>query len=162
MKLYQITQAYREIQDVIRNAESEEEFAEAADLLGAIEDKREEKIDNCCKILFELEAEATAYDNEITRLKMKCNAIENRAERLKKYIAFCLGEGNQLKTELFNLTWRKSQAVQIDDEGAIPEAYQRVRTIKEPDKKMIGDALKIPGTEIPGCQLITKQNLQIK
>jgi hypothetical protein len=58
------------------------------------------------------------------------------------------------------LTSRKSQAVEIDDELALDPEWLTVTTTSKPDKNGIKEALKA-GRLIPGAQLISRRSWRI-
>ncbi len=58
------------------------------------------------------------------------------------------------------LTSRKSQAVEIDDEYALPE-WLAVKTTSQPDKTAIKEALKA-GRQIDGAQLLSRRSWRIR
>lgn len=161
MKLYEMKDKYFELLSKFQEAQSEEDMSALADILGNLEDDIHEKIENCCRVYRTLEAESDAYKQEAERLKGKAVIATNKAERLKDYIAFCLGQGNKMKTELFTLSWRKSQAVEIVNPELIPDQYKRVTTISEPNKVVMKQDLQA-GAEIPGAILKDNLSLQIK
>lgn len=129
--------------------------------MALIEASLEEKLDNCARVYRTLDAEAQIYKQEAARLSGKANILENRALRLKEYIAYCLGEGNKAKTELFDFSWRKSEQVAIYEPSIIPKQYQRTKTTIEPDKILIKQDIKA-GANILGAELVTNFSLQIK
>lgn len=55
------------------------------------------------------------------------------------------------------LTFRKSQVVEIDDEDALDSQWLSFSTTSKPDKAAIKEALKA-GTEITGAQLISRRS----
>ncbi|MFZ0406725.1 MAG: siphovirus Gp157 family protein [Cyanobium sp.] len=59
------------------------------------------------------------------------------------------------------LTSRKSQAVEIDDEDALPIEWLTIKTTSQPDKAAIKEALKA-GHPIPGAQLISRRSWRIR
>ena len=58
------------------------------------------------------------------------------------------------------LTSRRSQAVEIDDEEALATEWLTVKTTSQPDKAAIKEALKA-GQQIPGAQLISRRSWRI-
>ena len=58
------------------------------------------------------------------------------------------------------LSSRKSQAVEIDDEEALDPQWLSFTTTSKPDKAAIKEALKA-GTEITGAQLISRRSWRI-
>lgn len=165
--LYEIAGIYAEILRKFENAESEAELASVAELLSQIEDRLEDKLDNCARVYRALCSESEVFAQESKRLSMKASALENRAERLKEYIGMCLGVGKQAKSKLFSFSWRKSQAVEVDSLEILPEKYKRVKTLVEPDKKAIKEEFEQAASEgmdlhIDGARLVERYNLQIK
>ncbi len=136
--------------------ESNESEIEA--LLNGLADKIEDKLENCAWIYKQLEGEVEILKKEADRLAQKAKYRSNAAENLKGYIAKCL-DGKAIKTKTFTFSYRKSESIEII--GDVPEQYQRTKTVVEPDKTLIKADLKA-GAEIPGAELVVKQNLQIK
>lgn len=161
MKLYEIKNEYLELLEKFREAEDEQELAEIAEKLGELKDTLEIKLDNCARVYRSLIGESEIYEQEANRLRGKANVFKNRAERLKDYIALILQPGNKAKTELFEFSWRKSQAVEIDREDLIPDAYKRTTVVTEPNKIVLKQDLQC-GADIPGVRLVERYNLQIK
>ena len=64
----------------------------------------------------------------------------------------------RVDTPLFKVSFRKSEAVEVDD-LLLPEAY-KVATYK-PDKKRLKEDLK-NGLEILGAELVERKNLSIR
>ena len=86
--------------------------------------------------------------------------LEKKAESLKGYLAYAL-QGEKFSTPRIAMSWRKSESVLIPDEALLDDRFVNVTMVKKPDKKLIKDTLKA-GREVPGAELVTKQNLQIK
>jgi hypothetical protein len=57
------------------------------------------------------------------------------------------------------LGWRTSTAVVVEDDASLPVELIAVKT--SPNKRAIGELLK-SGTEVEGCRLETRRNLQVK
>lgn len=161
MRLYELKGEYLKASNRLRDAETEEEISFILEDLSKIKDATEEKLDNIARTIQCFLAESEAFKNEADRLKRKGEILANRAESLKNYVALVLQPGNRAKTSLFDFSWRKSQAVEVQHLEDLPEAYRRVRTTIEPDKNLIKQDLQM-GAEIPGARLIEKFSLQIK
>ena len=82
-------------------------------------------------------------------------------ESLEKTISKLLGEGEKADLGFARLGWRVSESVAIAENAIsqLPDAY--VVASFAPDKKAIKEALK-RGEELIGCELVKKNNLQIK
>lgn len=108
-------------------------------------------------------AEAEALKKEKEAFAARQKTAENRAKSLKNYLGFLLN-GEKFKTDRVQISWRRSEQVQTDDEFILwaleNNAYLR---FKEPevDRAALKDALK-QGIEVPHAVLVENQNIQIK
>lgn len=159
MKLYEIRQEIENLMNLIDEDGTIEEssFAQLEELAIAEEDK----LENIGLLLKNLTAEAKAIRDEEKALAKRRKAIENQAERLKKYAGdYLLNSGrSEFKTARVKLSFRKSTAVQVDDDELIPDEFWQVK--KEISRSLISKALK-DGQAVAGCQLIERQNLQVR
>lgn len=131
---------------------------EAMQALDSLKVARETKLENCGLVYKSLTAEAKALREEEIALAERRRRKESNAERLKAYINNSLaGEG--LETARIKYSYRKSTSVLIDNEDDLPEDYWKIQAT--PDKTKLRDALK-SGVLVPGAELVTNQNLQIK
>lgn len=159
MKLYELANQYIEIQERFENASTGDDEFELASKLESLEGDIKEKLDNCARILRNLEAQADRFEAEAEKMRAKAHGLSRQADSLKTYIGLCLGFDNQIKTDLFSFRWLTRESVEIESVESIPQQYQRIKT--EPDKRLIGMDLKA-GAEIPGAKLVQKKYLQIK
>lgn len=122
---------------------------------------REHKIENIGCYVKNLEADAKAIKEESRNLAARAKAAENKAEHLRQYMQFCLGE-EKFQTPRLSVSFRHTKKVEVDADmlDAIPDQYLRFKD-PEPDKKAIGDALKA-GEVIPGCGLVDSVSMIIK
>lgn len=120
----------------------------------------EEKVENYVKVMKNLEADIEARKNEIKRLTELNKADEKKKDHLKETlsVSMALTGHDRVDTKLFKVSFRKSQAVEVD-EMLLPESY-KVATYK-PDKKRLKEDLK-NGLEILGAELVEKKNLSIR
>lgn len=154
MNLFELNQAVRDFE-----LEIDEETGEIlnADALDSLSLERDTKIENIALWIKNLKAEAEAVKKQKEAFYSREKALTNKAERLKEYLANNL-MGEKFKTERVVLSWRKSQAVEVDDN------FSDERFIKyEPkiSKSEIKDALK-SGEIIEGARLVENNSLQIK
>lgn len=154
MNLFELNQAVRDFE-----LEIDEETGEIlnADALDSLELERDTKIENIALWIKNLKAEAEAVKKQKEAFYSREKALTNKAERLKEYLANNL-MGEKFKTDRVVLSWRKSQAVEVDDN------FSDERFIKyEPkiSKSEIKDALK-SGEIIEGARLVENNSLQIK
>lgn len=104
--------------------------------------------------------------SDITELKEQEKKFADRRKRAESTAAWAketlLRElnGEKMKETEFTISYRKSESVEIQDEGLLPMDY----LIEQPakiDKAGIKEALK-SGKEVAGAVLVEKQNIQIK
>lgn len=120
----------------------------------------ETKVENYIKVMKNLEADVEARKNEIKRLMELNKADEKKKEHLKDTLSasMSLTGHERVDTPLFKVSFRKSQAVEVD-EAVLPE-YYKVATWKA-DKKRLKEDLK-KGLEIIGASLVEHKNLSIR
>lgn len=160
MTLYELTEAMR-----FFDLEIDEETGEImnGDELDLLQMDFDQKLKNCVYWYKNQKAEADALKAEKMKLAKRQQTAERKVEWMKRYIAECLGEGKKFAPEddvTVRISWRKSKTVECEDVFQVPDEYLRY---KEPelDKKRVTDALKA-GEVVPGCELVEKQNIQIK
>lgn len=158
MKLYEINAQLRAIAD---GAEFDEETGEIFDeqAIEALQIAREDKLEGIACLIKEHKAMAEALKEEKNKLYARQKAEENRVESLKRYLANCMADGEKFKTARAQISWRKSQSVEVQDESILPEDYLKVVT--EPNKTAIKLAIE-RGEEVPGATIVEKTNIQIK
>ena len=124
-----------------------------------LEMDRDTKIRNIACWIKNLESDEKALAEQIKTFTARKNAAKNKRESLKSYLAAFLN-GKKWQNSEVAISWRKSEAVEVEEGAAIPEQYLRY---KEPEinKAQLKADLKA-GTVVYGCQLVTKNNIQIK
>ena len=157
MTLFELNKAIEDF-DLIVDEETGEVLN--IDELDALNLAKDEKIENVCLWIKNLEAEADAIKTEEKNLEARRKSKENKVKSLKGYVAYALG-GKKFETPRVAVSYRKSESVKIDDDYAIPDKWCELSVLKKPNKKLIKEALK-KGEHIAGAELIEKNNLQIK
>ena len=100
MSIYEISQEYQNLMNIIEEADGELD-EETLLLLNKIEDDAKTKVDSLCKVYYNAKAEEEALDNEIIRLsKKKTTAVnkQNKIKQLLEYLVKLLGEEEITKT----------------------------------------------------------------
>ena len=128
------------------------------DQLDALELERETKIENIALFIKNLKADASMYADEEKAFAQRKKAAENKAERLRQYLAAMLA-GEKFKSPRVVVSYRHSESVDVQDVDALPPLY--VVTEKRPDKTAIKQAIK-NGETVPGAALVGKDNIQVK
>lgn len=127
-----------------------------------LEGERNAKLEAVALYVKSLDAEAAAMKAEEKELAKRREARERKAERLRRYVSnsMVLFGDQKLETARVALSFRKSEAVEVVDAGAIRADFwkQPAPTI---DKTAIKKAIKA-GEVVEGAELVTRQNLQIK
>lgn len=159
MTLYELSEAMRNFDFQI-----DEETGEITnvDELDQLQLDRDEKLKNCVLWYKNQLAEAEALKSEKQKLAKRQQIAERKAERMKKYLAYCL-DGEKFCPEddvRVRVTYRKSEQVECPDWTVVSDEYLRY---KEPelDKVKIKRTIKA-GEAVKGCTLVEKQNIQIK
>ena len=167
MKLYELTDAYREIMDAIESGEIPEEAI--ADTLESINVMLEDKADNIACMIKNLTAESEAIKAEEARLAERRRSKERQVERLKTYLSDTLLNSGHTKIETprNKISFRSSESVVVDDDDKFimwaEEHFDALLTYPMPkiDKTAIKKALK-DGEAVVGARIEKKQNIQIK
>ena len=134
------------------------------DKLNELELERDAKIENVACWIKELKAEAEAIKAEKLALAERQKVAENKAESLKKWLAYALN-GEKFKTAKCSVSFRKSEVVEITDEGLnnLMKEHDELLTYKapEPNKTAIKQALK-DGLSVQGVRLGCNTSVIIK
>jgi hypothetical protein len=158
--LYEITQQLEVIVKTIELAEGEI-TPELEDALNRLEVEAGGKIKVLRNIVRNEESRLEAIKEESDRLKTLKKSTENKIEWIKNYLMTCVERlGGKYDGGTFKLGIGESTSVEADLER-LPELYVRTKVISEPDKEMIKEHLKVPGTTIPGATLIHKFYLRM-
>lgn len=154
--LYELTGQFLDIYNLELDEETKLDTLDSIDW----ETEYETKVENYIKVMKNLEADVEARKNEIKRLMELNKADEKKKEYLKDTLSasMILTGHERVDTPLFKVSFRKSQAVEVD-EAVLSEAY-KVATWKA-DKKRLKEDLK-NGLEIIGASLIERKNLSIR
>lgn len=112
------------------------------------------------------EARIAALAFEADRLKAQAARESRTVERMDALVSrFFPADSTEKPVVVSNWTvsYRKSEAVEIDDATAIPAEFMRQPKVPDPapDKTAIKAALK-EGKEVPGARIEERKNLQIK
>lgn len=159
MKLYELTETWAAIQDMIETADTDDEQIIAA--LENIDAAIEEKAENYAKIIYSMKGEAEAIKTEEKRLATKRQSLENRAKWLQKNLeeAMIATGKTKFKTNLFVFSVQKN-APSLDefDEEDVPEEFWKV--IRSIDRSALLKAVK--DGEVEGIGLKQTESLRIR
>lgn len=138
---------------------------EAGELLNAPEwDKLnmayEEKVENIACYIKNLTSDIADFKAEESNLAARRKVLEKKVEFLKRLLLDNM-DGQKFSTIKCAVSFRKSEAVQVDDVKLVPAEMLRIKTTYDPDKTAIKAAIK-SGREIAGCKLVENTSVQIK
>ena len=158
MKLYEIDEAIMNCIDA--------ETGEIIDTeqLDKLQMEREAKLENVACWIKDLKAEAEALKAEKQALAERQRVAENKAESLKKWLAYVL-DGQKFSTSKCAVSFRKTEAVEVTTDGLnnLMKEHDELLTYKapEPNKTAIKQAIK-DGLNVAGVQLVQNTSTIIK
>lgn len=158
--IYELTQNYRNLMELLENEEVEADLLQSAFLQN--QDDIKDKAENYCKIIKSLEADVSAFKEEEKRIANKRKSLENRIAMLKAnlYEAMKATEQSKIKGKLFTLNIQKNPpSLNVSDIGLLPKEF--IINTPSADTKAIKDALK-NGELIEGCELRVGESLRIR
>ncbi len=157
MNLFEIDRALKETLENCFDHETGEALEGGWERLEAMEGAKSEKCLNTAKYIKGLLSEAEAIKVAEKTLAERRKRLENKAERLKGYLAQ-YAENENFKDGEAVISWRKSDVVQIDESAFIPSEF--IKVTKSAKKADIKKALKA-GELLEFAKLIKKNNIQI-
>jgi hypothetical protein len=118
------------------------------------------KADAICWVIEHLRGQGVYRQQQAKRLTALAAGDNSRADALETSLVLVLTRLQPKATRFsfpnHELTSRKSQAVEIDDEEALDPQWLAVTTTTKPDKTAIKEAIKT-GKQIPGAQLLSRR-----
>jgi hypothetical protein len=122
------------------------------------------KADATCWVIEHLRGQAAYRQQQAKRLTELSRSDASRADALEDSLVLVLTRLQPKATRFsfpnHELSSRKSQAVEIDDEDALDPQWLSFSTTSKPDKAAIKEALKAGG-EIIGAQLVSRRSWRI-
>ncbi|MEF2911547.1 siphovirus Gp157 family protein [Phascolarctobacterium succinatutens] len=163
MKLFDIDERLAACVKLDESRVVDTESGEIIDLeaIAALEMERDKKIENLGCWYKNLLAEAEALKAQKNAFAEREKAKKAKAESLKGFLGRYLN-GKKFETAKVAMSFRKSEAVEFDAKciGDVPEEFLKFKD-PELDKVAVKKAIKA-GETVPGCELVARQNLQIK
>ena len=131
----------------------------APEKLETLQMDRCDKLRNIAFVALNAAADVKAYDEQEKKFAARKKAAKATVEWAKETLAREL-DGKKMKEAEFSISYRKSEAVEVADEVAVPDEFR----IPQPDKidrAALKAALK-NGAVIAGAQIVERQNIQIR
>lgn len=163
MKLFDIDERLAACVKLDESRVVDTESGEIIDLeaIAALGMERDKKIENLGCWYKNLLAEAEALKAQKNAFAEREKAKKAKAESLKDFLSRYLN-GKKFESAKVAMSFRKSEAVEFDAKciGDVPEEFLKFKD-PELDKVAVKKAIKA-GETVPGCELVARQNLQIK
>lgn len=162
MKLYELTEMYQNVWNLIEDEEVDIESLEIA--LNQIEENIEAKAEGMAKLIKSIDGDIAALKEEENRLAKKRKTLENKQKNIKTYLEYQLvGMGiDKVKTPLFTVALQNNPpSVRFVNEDLIPESYKVRTELVSIPKKMILDDIK-EGKEVAGVEVVQSKSLRIR
>ena len=159
--LFNIKNEYKMMIQEIINLDGEI-TPEMSDKLAINLEELQEKSASYCYVIRHEEKDIDLIDDEIKRLqdikKRKNNAVALMKSKIQESME--LYSMTKIESDFINISFRKSESIEIINEELIPDEYKVVQPSKV-SKTLIKDAIK-SGKDVPGASIDLKYNLQIK
>lgn len=163
MKLYELSQNFRNLQQVLENAGEDENLKELViNSMKELECDLSTKVENIVRLIKNLQAEVEALKAEEKRLAKERKTRENKIENLQGYLFDTISglEKREVKGGIFTVSIKKNPPKAIvEDLNAIPKQF--IVNTPSVDKKMLKEALK-NGEIIEGAKLVREESLKIR
>ena len=160
MNLFKIAEALERCVKLVSGNYVDTETGEVIDTeaIESLEMERDTKIRNIACWIRNLDAEEKALAEQEKIYRDRKLATHNKKEDLKEYLASFLA-GKKWKNEEVNISWRKSEAVEVTDMKKLSSYYLRYRE-PEVNKTLLKADLKA-GVKLEGAVLTKKNNIQV-
>lgn len=122
---------------------------------------RDQQLEALATLLKTADSEDLVISAEIARLQGLKKQVGSKTERLQEFVKSLLPIGEIWNSGLHKFSYRTSQAVEVAADAILPEAYYRTKIVTEVDKQKLKVDLK-GGATVPGVQLVTRFNLNLK
>jgi hypothetical protein len=158
--LYNITAEAQSIASALEEGEFTPEMETA---LAINQNELQEKAINYGYAIKSMEDDVTAINEEIKRLQAIKTAKSNAIDRMKEAVSNAMQVYGieKVTSPTLNLSFRKSEVVEVELVEALSNDFKIVKTTVTADKVAIKQAIK-QGENITGARIVQKFNLQIK
>lgn len=157
MTLYEIDEA------IMACITVDEETGEASvdeERLAELQMERDAKVEGVACWIKNLAAENAAIAAEQKVLADRKKKNEDKIDRLKAFLNFAL-DGQKFSTGKCAVSFRRSEAVEIEKDAVIPVEYMTVKVEQSPNKTALKAALK-GGEEIMGVSIAERITATVK
>lgn len=162
MKLYELTQNYLNLQELLENPEIPQDMVVTA--LNEVGEDLEDKAENIAKIIKTMEVDINGFKEEEKRLSDRRKSLEGRVKGLKGYLESSMKATGKLKFKgkLFSFGIQKNvPSLDIESEKNIPKDFY-IEQAPVLDRKMLLASLKANEIEIEGVSIKQTESLRIR
>lgn len=164
--IFDMLTAFEPTAEGMEQEEKQEFTAFFEEQINSLAQKEADKADAFAYAIRHAEAEVEFFKRESERFQQRKTVVENKIKSMKERITYVLREFNlkEICGAKYKLALRRSQRVIVteQDPKKFPDEYVRIiPEQREPDKKVIGDALKA-GKEIEGAYIEEHWTTQIR
>jgi hypothetical protein len=164
VNLYELTDQYRKIQEIMEDATDEEVVKEMQAALGDLDDPIEKRVEAIVKIVKQSKANRQMLDEVAKEAKARSKRMEGREESIRGYLQECMKAADIKRVDmaLFGPVTRQDKPpwVRITDEDAVGEEFrvpQPSRISKTAIREWIDETGKVPA----GCELVTGEEILV-
>lgn len=159
MRLYELSDAINKVAEMM-----EDGFEGLEDTLESIEATFQQKVESIVKLKHSKDLQAKMIGEEIERLSAMKKKLTDESKWLGDYVEAEMKRTNtqEVKSNLFKIRLKATPPrVEGTDIFSLPDVYVRRKTIEEPDKIKIKEALQ-KGEIIPGWELKSDLKLSVR
>ena len=127
--------------------------------LDGLQIERDRKIENIVFLIENTENDIAGLKEQEEIFKARRQAAKKKLESLKGYLSYALG-GQKFETVKAKVSFRKSEAVIVENEAKIPKEYWTEKVTEGIDLTAVKNALKA-GNDVAGARLEERLNPQI-
>ena len=160
--LYTIASQYRADLESLSDLDLPPEVV--ADTVEGMQGEVSDKLRAVIAYSLELDVLAAGASDAAKRMADRAKSLKSRVDWLREYALSAMqqtGIGEVSSDEFAAKIAKKPASVQIAEGAELPAEFMRVKTVTEPDKTAIKEALS-NGQEVPGASLVTGYRLAIK
>lgn len=145
---------------------TDEGVASAEAILNDLMNRADENLQWYVSDIMNHKARIAGIKSELERLSKLAKGEQRKIDAAEALVDRAFGriyEGKSVAFGNFTLSYRKSEAVVVEDEAKLPSEYLRMPEPPkpEPDKTKIKEAIKA-GNEVSGASIEVRQNLSIR
>lgn len=166
MNLYELMGEYARLQTACYGeGEDQPDLETIEKILAELDDTRGElrdKVDNICRLLRNLKANAEALDVEATRLQKRRTALDNSISKLREWVRSSMDVMgvDKIKTAHNTITLAEGkQSVVVLDKNVVPAEYKTTTVTTSINKRDIMAAYKATGEILPGVDIVPGQRV---